>query len=236
MVTRSDLEGLFDKLHIQEGATILLQADASALKGLVGGVTTLLESLFERIGPRGILIVPTFTLSALDPIHRHAERLSLMDMEIIRQNHPGYSSRTMPADVWPETAAAFLLHTKVKRTEHPVYSFAWYGPLPYKPALDSLDYPVSFRHILQEMKRDNAVNLLIGVDPVHSIYPMLIAHEDHLDTAEIQNAFIRRVRKTFEEPFMTSTLSKEAMLQAANKLDVQTGTIGSSPVLAISMK
>lgn len=236
LVTRQDLEALLDEMNIHKGSTVLLQADATKLGSLVGSVTTLLETLFDRIGPKGCLIVPAFTLSALDPVSEKNRNLSADMIQTIRNSHPGYSSRTMPADVWPETAAAFLLHTKVKRTEHPVYSFAWYGPLPYKPMLETLDYPVSYQHILSEMKRPEAVNLLVGVSPRNSIFPMLIAHEQRNDIVHVEHAFVRRVKKTFEESFLTSSLDPEGLLNAASLLEVETGRLGEADVYKIEHK
>lgn len=234
ITTREDLEHLLDEMNINKGAVILLQADLHNMTGLVGGTTTLLETLLDRIGPKGVLIVPTFTLAALDPASQKHTTGIVDHWDKIRQNHPGYSSRTMPADVWKETAAAFLLHTKVKRTEHPVYSFAWMGPLLYKPALDSLDFPISYSHILQEMKRKSAVNLLIGVSPNYSIFPLLIAHEEGKDIIRQENAFVRKVKKTFEEPFLTSGLDMEGLMAVSDQLEAQESKLGRLPVYKIT--
>lgn len=235
IITKARLEAFLKNIGIRQGSTVLLQADLKQMPQLIGKSTTLIETLISIIGPRGLLIVPVFTREALDPACRpQAYPHPLWNS--VRFNHPGFSSRTMPADVYTEAASAFLLHTKVKRTEHPVYSFAWMGAVPYKPALESLDYPFSYSHILQEMKRDQAINLLIGVDIHDSIFPVLLAHEQGLDTTTLETAFVRRVRKTFEESFLTSILDEESWNEAADQLDISQKDLCGVPVYKITQK
>lgn len=235
IITKARLEAFLKNLGIRQGSTVLLQADMKAMPHLVGHATTLIETLISIIGPRGCLIVPAFTCEALDPACQNSGYPYPL-WQTIRFNHPGFSSRTMPADVWQDAANAFLLHTRVKRTEHPVYSFAWMGAVPYKPALETLDYPISFEHVLSEMRREQAINLLIGVDVHNSIYPLLIAHEYGYDTVYMQSAFVRRVRRTFEESFLVSRLDPESWDRACESLDITSRDLNGVPVYKIMQK
>ncbi len=235
IITKARLEAFLKNLGIRQGSTVLLQADLKAMPQLVGHATTLIETLISIIGPRGTLIVPSFTYEALDPACQK-QTYPYPLWQTIRFNHPGFSSRTMPADIWQDAANAFLLHTRVKRTEHPVYSVAWIGALPYKPALETLDYPLSFSHVLSEMESPQAINLLIGVDVHQSIYPLLIAHEHGFDTVFIQSAFVRRVRKTFEESFLINSLDHQGWDEACNFLDITTRDLNGVPVYKIMQK
>lgn len=235
IITKARLESFLKNFGIRQGSTVLLQADLRMMPQLIGHSTTLIETLISVIGPRGTLIIPSFTREALDPACR-LKAYPYPLWQTVRFNHPGFSSRTMPADLWPDAANAFLLHTRVKRTEHPVYSFAWTGSLPYKPALETLDYPISFTHVLSEMKRDQAINLLIGVDVHEAIYPMLIGHELGIDTVSLESAFVRRVRKTFEETFLTGSLDQEAWKEACSYLDIEQKDLNGVPVYKIMQK
>lgn len=226
LITRAELEAVFDSLDIKQGSVILLQADLQNCHSLVGGETTLIESLTARIGPKGLLIVPAFTMQALDPAcadQSNSERNEFPgyeDWKIIREEHPGFSSKTMPPDTWKEAANAMLLHTRVKRSEHPVYSFAWMGNAVYSPSLESLDFPISFSHILSEMKKKQAMNLLVNVDIDEALLFEMTAREMEEDVISVKKACVRRVKKTFEESFLHGTCDRQAMISAMQNLEI----------------
>lgn len=237
IVTRNELASFLKSLGVVKGSTILLQADLSELPVLVGMETALLETILNLIGPSGCLILPAFTRSALDPS-------CLMDQNIpafipysawqtVREQHPGYTSRTLPADQWAAAANTFLLQTKVKRTEHPCYSFAWCGPAPFKTTLDSLDYPVSYTHILKMMKNPSAINLLFGVRLQDSLMLKMEARERNLDTTVVRTAFLRRVRRSFQETFLDSEITHETAEEVSGLLDVVQTEFEGLPVFRV---
>lgn len=238
IVTRNELASFLKSLGVVKGCTVLLQADLSDLPVLVGMETSLLETILNLIGPSGCLILPTFTRSALDPS-------CLMDQSIpafipysawqlVREQHPGYTSRTLPADQWAPAANTFLLQTKVKRTEHPCYSFAWSDPAPFKTTLDSLDYPVSYTHILKMMKNPSAINLLFGVPLLDSLMLKMEARERNMDTTVVKTAFLRRVRRSFLETFLDSEITQETAEEISGQLDVMQTQFEGLPVFRIS--
>lgn len=106
IITKARLEAFLKNLGIRQGSTVLLQADLKAMPQLVGHATTLIETLISIIGPRGTLIVPSFTYEALDPACQK-QTYPYPLWQTIRFNHPGFSSRTMPADIWQDAANAF---------------------------------------------------------------------------------------------------------------------------------
>lgn len=235
LITRKDLEDLFDSLQIQSGSIVLLQADLKNMPELIGGPAALVEALWSRIGPRGTLIVPAFTLGALDPACSHFPQ-DLEQWEMVRSSMPGFSSKTMPPDVWSEAANCVLLHTRMKRSEHPVYSFAWIGPAAISPALESLDFPISFSHILSLMDRKNAVNLLFNVPADQALLFEMIAHRLQADQTGMQKAWVRRVGKTFPEEFLIGVCDRQARISAMAHLDVQCRRLGRIEVYKVTQK
>jgi aminoglycoside 3-N-acetyltransferase len=235
MIGREDLERLFDELGIGPGSVVLLQADLSQIDGFIGGETQLIETLCRKITAKGCLIVPTFTMQALDPACFGAKG-TIEQWQQIRENHPGYSSRTMPADRYVKTASALLLHTKTKRSEHPVYSFAWLGPSYATPSLEDYNYPVSFRHILEKMKSPKAVNLLIGVNINDALVIECMGHERGLDQTRCAYAFVRRVQKVFSQPFLYGLTGKAGRMQLMASLDIKERKLGGVPVYSLMQK
>lgn len=238
IVTKNELTVFLKTLGIVKGCTVLLQADLSELPVLVSMETTLLEVISSLIGPSGTLILPAFTRSALDPS-------CLMDQNIpayipysawkqVREQHPGYSNRTLPADVWAQAANTFLLQTRVKRTDHPCCSFAWSGPAPFKTTLESLDYPVSYSHILKMMKHENAVNLLMGVRLQDSLLLQMEARERERDTTVVRTAFVRRVKRAFEETYLDAEITPETAEEMSTLMDVVQTEFKGLPVFRIS--
>lgn len=238
IVTRDELAAFFKSLGVVKGSVILLQADLSELPVLVGMETALLEVIQNLIGPSGCLILPAFTRSALDPSCLMNQSIPAFipysAWQTVREQHPGYTSRTLPADQWAAAANTFLLQTKVKRTEHPCYSFAWSGPAPFKTTLDSLDYPVSYSHILKMMKNPSAINLLFGVRLQDSLMLKMEAREQNLDTTVVRTAFLRRVRRSFQETFLDSEISQKTAEVISGQLDVVQTQFEGLPVFRVS--
>ncbi len=236
-ITKKELHNLLVQAGVKAKSVVLLQASDEAMDAFLGGAASLVEEILDMIGPRGTLIVPAFTMNALDPACQNGDTFQPENWERIRLDHPGYSSRTLPADLNREAASALILHTKAKRTEHPVYSLTWLGgPIPYKPILDTLDYPLSYQHILEDMKSDSAINLLVGVDLDQAIYPLLEAHRRNKDVSIVQSAFVRRVKKLFEEKFLTSYLDEENREEIINDFNLWKKKSGSVLFQSLRLK
>lgn len=233
VITKQHLKVLFEQMGVQCGSVVLLQADLSQMPALVGGISTVIETLCDIITPRGLLIVPSFTLQALDPANLPSCAYPVSQWETIRLEHPGFSSRSTPADQNAQAAAALLLHTKVKRSEHPVYSFAWWGSASCKPGIDDYNYPVSYKHILGRMEDENAMNIVLGMDIKQSLYPIMEARKRQEDLAVVQHAFIRKVRKTIEVPFLHSKLTEQTLKHVMTHFDVLEYDLKGLPVYKI---
>ena len=232
-VTRKEIKALLESIGIEPGSTVLLQADLAGLPEVVGGINALLEALMDLLTPKGLLILPTFTRTALDPACDPQTVFPVDQWQVVRDNHPGFSSRTMPADIYPQASQAFLLHTRVRRSEHPVYSVAWWGTSGYSPSMKSLNYPLSFSHVLERMKDEQAVNLLVGVPVTEALYPLLVGHEKNEDITLLQNAFVRRTKRTFEEPFLHSCLDDQTAMGLLQDLAIASRDLSGLPVYKI---
>lgn len=233
LLTGADLEQVFSQLQIQKGSTVLLQADLSRLPNLCGQETALVETILRMIGPKGLLIVPAWTIQALDPACQ--TQFSPNQWSLIRHAHPGYSPKTMPADRLEKSAAAVLLHYKAKRSDHPAYSFAWIGQSSCKPDMEGWDFPLSYRHVLQSMDSPEALNLLVGVNLDEAIYPMLEAHKKGKISVTRQCAFNRKVSQVFDKPFLHYDI-KDPGNERWEDLDVSGRQIGNVPVYKVTQK
>lgn len=223
VITKRELTDFFKEIGITKGCTVLLQADLSSFPYLIGMETTLLETLQTMIGPSGCLIVPTFTFHVMDPachLPGQEDHLLYEGWKTIRKESPGFCVKTTPADLSDRLANTFLLQNKAKRSDHPVYSFAWSGSVPMKSTVDSLHYPISYQHILRLLKAEKAFNLMMGLPLEKSLLIKMQARQMNVDVTTLKSALVKKVCKCQEVQFLDSVVSNEAVKVAKENLDI----------------
>ena len=88
-LVRSDIQDLLDTLSIQKGDHVCVQCSDAFCHQVIGGAQTIIESLMDTVGSGGLLFMPTFTFSCLDPACQSIKG-SVDDWKRIRENQNGY--------------------------------------------------------------------------------------------------------------------------------------------------
>lgn len=123
-IQKSEIVRALGEAGLREGDLILVHGSLSAFGHIEGGAETVIDAFLEALGPRGTLLMPTFTQSA---IYSEGEWI------VSKQHRPFDVTK---AEVWVgRTSAAFCKRAGAVRSAHPTHSVAGCGPL----ARDCLD-------------------------------------------------------------------------------------------------
>ncbi len=97
--TKEDFKQIFIDLGIQKGSKVLLEADLDRYSGLVGNVQMLIETLQELIGDTGLLCMPCFSYSCLDPACLE-NYYPYEKWKEVRENLPGFHVIFTPSEIY----------------------------------------------------------------------------------------------------------------------------------------
>ncbi len=211
--TKEDFKQIFIDLGINKGSFVLLETDLSRYSGLVGDYQMLIETLQELITDTGCLCMPCFSYSCLDPACLE-NKYPYETWKEVRESLPGYHVLYTPSEVYKDCTNLFLHYKDVYRSNHPVYSFAYWGSFDEKILKVDVNDALSFNGSLAMCNKKNACNLLIGIEPEKSIMVQAFAHEYQLGQIIVQRAFIhskRRLTKSFLVHVVDDALAKDLL-------------------------
>jgi aminoglycoside 3-N-acetyltransferase len=121
---RADLAALGDLT----GQVVLVHSSLSALGFVVGGAQAVVEALLAWLGPRGTLVVPTFSTHLSDPARWAAPPVPEAWWQIIRDQTPAFDPDLTPTREMGVIADTVRAHPQARRSAHPMHSFAAIGP------------------------------------------------------------------------------------------------------------
>jgi aminoglycoside 3-N-acetyltransferase len=127
--TAHSLVGDLAALDLPSGSTVLVHSSLSSIGWTVGGAQTVLGALTTWVGPRGTLVMPTFSAQLTDPATWENPPVPQAWWPTIREAMPPYDPVCTPTSgmgIVPET---FRHLPGVKRSSHPTVSFSARGPL-----------------------------------------------------------------------------------------------------------
>ena len=211
--TKEDFIDIFLDLGIHQGSKVLLEADLSRYTNVIGNYQMLIETLQEVITPAGCLCMPCFSYSCLDP----ACLENVYPYEAwkeVRACLPGYHAVYTPSEIYKDCTNLFLRYKDVYRSDHPVYSFAYWGNFDISVLKVDVNEAISLKSSLAFLHEKNACNLLIGVKPEESLLVQALATEYQLGQMVIQRAFIhskRRLTKSFMIQRVDFSLAKDLL-------------------------
>lgn len=189
IITKEDLIFLFKKLGIKKGSHVLVETSEETFSSIAGGSQTLIEALKECVGSQGCLIVPTFSYETLDPASDCFVKYPYELWEPIRESLNGFNLKLS------SSSTAFgnqvLRNPKVIRTKHPVYSFAYLGKTEECYLKQSMNYPISFHHVLSAFKKRNAIVLCIDYPIEESCILQAFAQYFDQGLAVIERAYVK---------------------------------------------
>lgn len=233
--TKKDFLDILSRLGIQEGMTVLVQADLPGFGKVVGSEQAFIDALKELVKEDGCIIVPTFTLSCLDPACFENSDFEYESWGMIRDNSLGYDSNLTPCDVYSSLGEQFLKNEGVVRTSHPIYSFAFWGNYEAKCLDQPLHFPISFGRILRAFVNQNAMNLLINVDPKESLLLPALAKMMNQGIITIKKAMVKKNSRIQLKNFLNLELEQETIEEYLKMFFIQSREYQGKWVYALSL-
>lgn len=127
LVTHSSLVKQLRALGVSPEMVVLVHSSLSSLGWVCGGAQTVIEALFEALGPRGTLVMPTHSPQLSDPAGWHNPPVPENWWETIREKMPAYDPTLTPTRGMGAIPEAFRKANDVRRSDHPKLSFAARG-------------------------------------------------------------------------------------------------------------
>ena len=201
--TKQDFKNIFEYLGVQKNSIVCLQMDVSLFVNLIGKEQMIIEVLQEIVGEKGCIFMPTFSYSSLDPACLDSEEYPFSSWKEIRENMCGYDVSNSMSDVYKDASNLFLHFKNVYRSNHPVYSFAYWGHFPENILKPEINEPLTFSSSLALLKDEKAINLLIGVNPEKALLLQAMANKYMVGQTVVQRAFVKR-KKNVTKSFLVT--------------------------------
>lgn len=125
--TKTSLLADFKKLGLEKGMTVIVHSSLSSLGWVVGGPVAVVQALMEAVGEEGTLVMPTQTADNSDPAGWGNPPVPREWWSIIREEMPPYNPDTSTTRAMGKMVEAFRTFPGVRRSHHPMYSFAAWG-------------------------------------------------------------------------------------------------------------
>jgi aminoglycoside 3-N-acetyltransferase len=109
------------------GQTVLVHSALSRLGWVVGGAVTVNQALLHLLGDDGTLMMPTHTTGNTDPANWRNPPAPESWWQTIRDHMPAYDPAITPTRVMGQIPEVFRTMPNVRRSNHPVASFAARG-------------------------------------------------------------------------------------------------------------
>lgn len=234
-LTKNDFEKAIRQLNIKSGSKVLLQADLSRFGIVAGSYQMLIEVLQEIVGPSGCICIPAFSYSCLDPACLDHIVYNYSQWKEIRKELPGFSLHSTFSDVYKECSNLFLQMQDVYRSNHPIYSFAYWGNFDDLILKIDVNEPLSFESSLYFLNEENAYNLMIGKASIEGYLLQALANELGLGRTIVQRAFLHDGRiKT--KSFLITEASMELCQDLLEGCEVVSTNIGYESIYALSKR
>lgn len=117
----------FQNLGLKKGMNVLVHSSLSSIGWVNGGEYAVIQALKEVLTPEGSIIMPSHSAELSNP--KDWGNPSVPEgwhNEIIR-TMPAFNLNGTPTFQMGKIPNNFLLHKNIKRSDHPIYSFAAWG-------------------------------------------------------------------------------------------------------------
>lgn len=125
--TRTSLGLELKSLGVKDGMVLMVHSSLSSLGWVCGGPVAVVQALMDVLGETGTLIMPTQTADNSDPAGWGNPPVPEAWWETIREEMPAYDPQITPTRGMGKIVEAFRTFPGVKRSLHPMYSFAAWG-------------------------------------------------------------------------------------------------------------
>ena len=204
--TKNDFKYFFKQVGVTKGMIVFLQANLSHFGTIVGGAQAMIDALKELVGEDGCIIMPSFSLSTLDPSCENQTTFSYENWENVRKHMIGFQKQLTPCDMNSRTSNQLLRNEGVVRTDHPVYSFSFLGNYKEEWLNQSLDYPINFDSVLDAFHSPKVCNVLMGVPFEESVLLMALGHEVGFECTRVERAYQKKGKRNVVKTFLVSDI------------------------------
>ncbi|MGD6802373.1 aminoglycoside N(3)-acetyltransferase [Rossellomorea vietnamensis] len=125
--TTASLVRDFRNMGIEKGMVLIVHSSLSSLGWVCGGAVAVVSALMEAVGKEGTLIMPAQSADNSDPAEWENPPVPESWWQIIRDEMPAYDPDVTPARGMGKIADTFRNFPGVRRSSHPIYSFAAWG-------------------------------------------------------------------------------------------------------------
>jgi aminoglycoside 3-N-acetyltransferase len=127
-VTRPRMVRDLRALGVALGDELLVHTSLSMLGYVPGGAQAVVEALIESVGPKGLIVMPTFSAHLSDPRNRRNPPIPQAWHEETRAAMPAYEPRKSPTSAMGVINECFRSWPGTSRSAHPQHSFTAWGP------------------------------------------------------------------------------------------------------------
>jgi aminoglycoside 3-N-acetyltransferase len=202
--TRGTLAEDLSKLGVKEGMTVIVHSSMRTIGWVCGGPVAIIKALQDVVTPSGTIVMPAQSTNLSDPKDWGNPPVPESWWQIIRDEMPAFDACVTPTMGMGAVAEIFRTLPEVKRSNHPIYSFAAWGK--YRDEVvgnQSLENGLGEQSPLAEIYKLNGHVLLLGADYESNTSMHLGEHRSGCIKTTANSAPIiekwQRVWKTFEE-------------------------------------
>ena len=233
VLTKEDLKEVIQSFGIEKGDVVLLQAHLSRFANIIQGYQSLIDAIQETITSEGCLIVPSFTYSCLDPACQ--TQFAYQDWYKVRKEMKGYDCKRSKGESYKELNAQFYMYNPT-RSNHPVYSFSYWGSFEEDCLKQSINDPISFQTSLKFFVKRKAFNILIGESKEKSLLVPAIAHTMNMGTTNVQRAYISNGNKNYLKTYLNLSVSKEETEQILNMCYIREIEVNKEKIYCVAIQ
>ncbi|MBB6450547.1 aminoglycoside 3-N-acetyltransferase [Geomicrobium halophilum] len=125
--TRTSLSNSLIDLGLKEGMIVIVHSSMSALGWVCGGPVAVIQSIQDVITANGTLVMPTHSANVSDPKEWGNPSIPKSWVTTVREEMPAFDPNITPTLAMGSVAETFRSFPDVKRSYHPVHSFAAWG-------------------------------------------------------------------------------------------------------------
>ncbi|MGY3718473.1 aminoglycoside N(3)-acetyltransferase [Sutcliffiella cohnii] len=162
--TRTSLRRDLEMLGLKKGMVVIIHSSLSSLGWVCGGAVAVVQALMDVVGEGGTIVMPTQTGDNSDPSGWQNPPVPEEWWTTIRNEMPAFDPDITPTRGMGKIVETFRTFPNVKRSSHPMYSFAAWGKhAEYIISEQPLDAGFGEQSPLGKIYELNGYVLLMGV-------------------------------------------------------------------------